>query len=207
MAEKIKLPSICVGTIVEWRDAQGFGFLELGNARVFLHRREFDEFHKPPEVGDRIRFSIGLDKVGRTCAKSASHLNDGGKLALGDLAILAVLLILPSVALSRVAIPLAFSFGYFGMVSLFGYLVYAADKNRARRSEWRVPEQVLHLVELMGGWPGAFVAQRRLRHKCSKVSYQIVFWVIVLAHELVALDFVLGWVLVRKVAVALSKMF
>jgi uncharacterized membrane protein YsdA (DUF1294 family) len=122
-------------------------------------------------------------------------LNDGGKLALGDLAILAVLLILPGVALSRVAVPLAFSFGYFGMVSLFGYLVYAADKNRARRGEWRVPEQVLHLVELLGGWPGALIAQRRLRHKCSKVSYQIVFWVIVLAHQFVALDFVLGWVL------------
>jgi uncharacterized membrane protein YsdA (DUF1294 family) len=79
-------------------------------------------------------------------------------------------------------------------------VVYAADKNRVRRGEWRVPEQMLHLVELIGGWPGAFVAQRRLRHKCSKASYQIVFWVIVLAQQFVALDFVLGWVLVRKVA-------
>jgi uncharacterized membrane protein YsdA (DUF1294 family) len=85
------------------------------------------------------------------------------------------------------------------LVSVFGYVVYAAEKNRARRGDWRVPEQSLHLVELIGGWPGAFVAQRRLRHKCSKVSYQIVFWIIVWAHQFVALDFVLGWVLVRRV--------
>lgn len=204
MGEKLKLPSVHVAKIAEWRDAQGFGFLELGNARVFLHRREFAERHKAPKVGDRIQFSLGLDKVGRTCAKSATHLNDGGKFDFGDLVILAVLLVVPCVALSRVATPPAFSFGYWGLVSLFGYVVYAADKNRARRGEWRVPEQALHLVELLGGWPGAFVGQRQLRHKCSKVSYQFVFWVIVLAHQLVALDFVLGWVLVRKV-VALLK--
>lgn len=200
MGEKLKLPSIQTGTIVEWRDAQGFGFLELGNARVFLHRREFAEFHKMPEVGDRIRFSIGLDKVGRTCAKSATHLNDGGKLRIAALAVLMVLLVLPTVALSRLAIPLAFSVGYFGIASLFAYGIYAADKGRARRDEWRVPEATLHLIEFIGGWPGAFIAQRRLRHKCSKGPYQVVFWVIVLAHQFIALDFILGWALTRRVA-------
>jgi uncharacterized membrane protein YsdA (DUF1294 family)/cold shock CspA family protein len=198
MAEKLKLPSIQTGTIVEWRDAQGFGFLELGNARVFLHRREFAAFHKTPEVGDRIRFSIGLDKVGRTCAKSATHLNDGGKFGIGALAVLMVLLVLPAVALCRLAMPLAFSFGYFGIASIFAYGVYAADKGRARRGEWRVSEATLHVVEFIGGWPGAFVAQRRLRHKCTKGPYQFVFWVIVFAHQFIALDFVWGWALVRS---------
>jgi len=41
----------------------------------------------------------------------------------------------------------------------------------------------LHLLELLGGWPGAFLAQRRLRHKCSKRRYQFVFWLIVLAYQ------------------------
>jgi len=206
VGEKLKIRSNYTASIVEWRDAEGFGFLELGNQRVFLHWREFAERHKRPEVGDRIRFSIGLDKEGRTCAKSASHLNDGGKFGLGAAAILAALLIVPCLALSRVAIPAAFSFGYFGMVSLCGYVVYAADKDRARRGERRIPERSLHLMELLGAWPGGFVAQRHLRHKCSKPSYQAVFWMIVLIHQLVALDFVLGWVLVRKAAVVVSKM-
>jgi uncharacterized membrane protein YsdA (DUF1294 family) len=36
--------------------------------------------------------------------------------------------------------------------------------------------------------PGAYLAQRRLRHKSSKRSYQVVFWLIVLGYQLVAVD-------------------
>jgi len=46
---------------------------------------------------------------------------------------------------------------------------------------------------LLGGWPGAFLAQRRFRHKCSKVSYQVVFWVIALTYQLVAFDSLQEW--------------
>jgi uncharacterized membrane protein YsdA (DUF1294 family) len=50
---------------------------------------------------------------------------------------------------------------------------------------------------LLGGWPGAFLAQRRLRHKCSKASYQFLFWIIVLAHQFAALDSLQDWRLSR----------
>ena len=53
------------------------------------------------------------------------------------------------------------------------YGMYADDKQRAASGAWRVPESSLHLAELLGGWPGAFLAQRWLRHKCSKASYQV----------------------------------
>jgi hypothetical protein len=49
------------------------------------------------------------------------------------------------------------------------------------------------MTELLGGWPGAFLAQRRLRHKCSKVSYQFVFWLIVLAYQFAAFDSIQNW--------------
>ena len=44
------------------------------------------------------------------------------------------------------------------------------------------PEQVdaLHLLGIIGGWPGALLAQRLLRHKNSKQSFQVVFWITVL---------------------------
>ena len=110
MSERLKLPTVHTALIVEWRDEQGFGFVQLGGARVFLHRREFAEFHKAPEVGDRIRFAIGLDKFGRTCAKSATHLNDGGKFTVGDFLALVALLVLPCLAISRVeTIPVVFA--------------------------------------------------------------------------------------------------
>ena len=83
------------------------------------------------------------------------------------------------------------------LLSALTYWAYAADKRRAEEREWRVPEARLHLLELLGGWPGAFLAQRRLRHKCSKGSYQVVFWLIVLAYQFAAFDSLRNWQLSR----------
>ncbi len=49
------------------------------------------------------------------------------------------------------------------------------------------------MLELIGGWPGAFLAQRVFRHKISKRSYQVEFWIIVLLHQFLALDSLFGW--------------
>ena len=73
----------------------------------------------------------------------------------------------------------------------------ALDKRRAREHGRRIPENLLHLTELCGGWPGAFLAQRRLRHKVSKVGFQVQFWLIVLTHQLAAYDSLQHWQLSR----------
>ena len=77
------------------------------------------------------------------------------------------------------------------------YRAYGWDKQQAREKQRRMPEAELHIMELVGGWPGAFLAQRRLRHKCSKVSYLVVFWLIVLAYQLAAFDSLQEWKWVR----------
>jgi uncharacterized membrane protein YsdA (DUF1294 family) len=69
-------------------------------------------------------------------------------------------------------------------MSLLTFMLYVGDKAQAQQGGWRVPEATLHFCELLGGWIGAFIAQRRLRHKNSKASYQAVFWTIVIAHSL-----------------------
>lgn len=69
-------------------------------------------------------------------------------------------------------------------VSVLSYLLYRADKQSAREGSQRTPENMLHLTELLGGWPGALIAQQRFRHKTRKLSYQLVFWLIVAAHQL-----------------------
>ena len=60
------------------------------------------------------------------------------------------------------------------------------------RGDWRTPEVRLHLFELLGGWPGALVAQQVFRHKTRKLSFQLVFWGIVLLHQSFWLDSLLG---------------
>ena len=51
-----KTESELTAKIIEWNDRKGFGFLQVGKGRVFLHRGDFAERHKRPAVGDVIRF-------------------------------------------------------------------------------------------------------------------------------------------------------
>ena len=76
--------------------------------------------------------------------------------------------------------------------SLLAALLQGFDKRAAKSGSGRVPEFWLHALELLGGWPGAFLAQRAWRHKTAKLSYQAVFWLIVAFHELLALDLASG---------------
>jgi len=124
----------------------------------------------------------------------------GGQIRVWHLLVLLVLLASPGLALWRLA-PMVNSpllVILWVLVSVTTYGLYALDKARARDAELRVPEAILHFAELIGGWPGAFLAQRRLRHKSRKISYQLVFWLIVAAHVYVATDYQLGWRLARE---------
>ncbi len=110
-----------------------------------------------------------------------------------SLLVIAGLLALPVYAVQRLG-PDYHWLGIYALVlSALAYWVYAVDKRRAEQGFWRIPEAQLHLLELLGGWPGAFLAQRRLRHKCSKVSYQVSFWLIVLAYQFAAFDSFQNW--------------
>lgn len=65
-------------------------------------------------------------------------------------------------------------------ISPLTYARYASDKKAALQGEWRVPEKTLHLLSLLGGWPGAIIAQQRLRHKTKKTKFKVVFWLTLL---------------------------
>lgn len=74
------------------------------------------------------------------------------------------------------------------IASIVTYFLYWRDKRVATRNSrrlkqtQRISERTLHTMELLGGWPGAFLAQRTLKHKSKKRPYQIVFWAIVVVH-------------------------
>ena len=75
--------------------------------------------------------------------------------------------------------PLLVSF-IFVVASLLAYVIYAKDKSAARTGDWRVSENTLHLLALFCGWPGAIIAQQKLRHKTKKLSFQVFFWLTLL---------------------------
>lgn len=122
-----------------------------------------------------------------------THAKGGVRTILVSLLVLAGLLLLPVMAVYRLHLDFRWIGAYGLVINVFTYWLYARDKRRAQEQEWRISENALHLVELLGGWPAAWLAQRRLRHKCSKVSYQFVFWVIVLAYQFAAYDSFQDW--------------
>ena len=65
--------------------------------------------------------------------------------------------------------------GVYGLMSLITFAVYYLDKRAARLGRPRTPEATLHVLELLGGWPGALLAQRLIRHKNAKIGYLVVF--------------------------------
>jgi len=79
----------------------------------------------------------------------------------------------------------------YAVMSVACFIAYYRDKRKALRRQWRTPEATLHLLELLGGWPGGLIAQLALRHKIRKVAYQLIFWLIVMLHGLVWADVLL----------------
>ncbi len=72
------------------------------------------------------------------------------------------------------------------LMSVLTLAFYAWDKRQAGRDGWRVPENRLHLLSLLGGWPGGLLGQRWLRHKTVKARFRFVFWLTVVVHVTLA---------------------
>jgi uncharacterized membrane protein YsdA (DUF1294 family) len=64
----------------------------------------------------------------------------------------------------------------YGVASVACFIAYAVDKSAAVQHRQRISERTLLLAGLACGWPGGLLAQRWLRHKTAKTSFQIAFW-------------------------------
>ena len=60
------------------------------------------------------------------------------------------------------------------LISLAAFLLYGADKTRAKRNAWRIRESLLLGIGFLGGAVGALLAMRVLRHKTKHIYFWIV---------------------------------
>ena len=67
-------------------------------------------------------------------------------------------------------------------LNVLSFLFYLLDKYKAKNGYWRIKESTLHFLSLLGGWPGAAIAQQGLKHKNRKKSFQIRYWLTVMAN-------------------------
>ncbi|MFZ6727406.1 DUF1294 domain-containing protein [Undibacterium sp. MH2W] len=72
--------------------------------------------------------------------------------------------------------------GFYLLISTVTFIYYWIDKRAAKAQRQRVPERRLLSLCLAGGWPGAILAHRLLRHKSVKRSYQRWFRLMIFLH-------------------------
>lgn len=168
------------GKVVSWKDDKGFGFIEpsAGGKQVFVHIKAFSPGTKRPIIGSDVTYNEVCDSQGKVRAEAAelltSGLSFGPALKAFIVALMFLLVVAGVVALN--ILPVHVLWLYLGM-SLVTFVLYAVDKSAAKKGAYRTPEDMLHMLALLGGWPGALYAQQLLRHKSSKQSFRIVFWI------------------------------
>lgn len=105
-------------------------------------------------------------------ARHASPRSRGLMLACAIVATFFALLAALS-ALGHVPMPLAAAYA---LLSVITFAMYGIDKAAAGKGRRRISEATLLFAGLIGGWPGALVAQRLFRHKTRKQPFQAIFW-------------------------------
>ena len=71
------------------------------------------------------------------------------------------------------------------LASVSCFVVYLIAKRAAAAGRRRISEQTLLTLGVLGGWPGAIIAQQTLRHKTQKASFRRAFWGSVLLNVLI----------------------
>ncbi len=178
------------GKITSWNDTKGFGFITplAEGKQVFVHINAFSNRKRRPEINQVVTYALSTDKQGRPCAVKATLAGDrlpqNTKQKKGSFSVIGALFFLVIVGafvFTAKLHPLVLA--VYLVVSLLTFIVYAIDKSAAKNGDWRTQESTLHLLSLVGGWPGAIIAQQKLRHKSKKQSFRVVFWITVLLNS------------------------
>ena len=196
------------GKVFNWNDDKGFGFIEPngGGERAFVHIKAFTPRSRRPVDGDVITYELVRESHNRCKAENIQFARDlkgastrqasikranpqkankhrANKRRTNNNTTVNVFLVLFSIALAvsilMGALPVLIG-GVYLVMSLIAFIAYALDKSAAKNGRWRTKESTLHLFAFLGGWPGALLAQNRLRHKSSKAEFKNVFWFTVL---------------------------
>lgn len=78
-------------------------------------------------------------------------------------------------------------FSYLLCINTATFLMFGFDKQKARRSAWRISEKVLMLLTLLGGSAGAWFGMRFWHHKTKHLLFAYGVPIILIIHLLALL--------------------
>ncbi len=76
---------------------------------------------------------------------------------------------------------------YYFAVNIVLFLAMAADKSKAKKGKWRIPESTLFIMSFLGGAAGGFAAMYLFHHKNRKWSFKIIFALSLILHFVLVL--------------------
>lgn len=172
------------GVLASWNDERGFGFVTIDSGeQIFAHISAFPSRDTRPTPGERVSFAEGHTTDGKLRAHSIRYLAapqvaQAATRRRPETMSYAVLLVFAAAIVLATATRTFPSWvaALYLLTSIACYVAYAIDKSAAQNRQWRVSEGALLGIGLLGGWPGAIVAQQRLRHKTLKTNFRQAFW-------------------------------
>ena len=80
---------------------------------------------------------------------------------------------------------------YLFIINAIGFILMLADKIKARKNLWRIPEKVLFLSAILGGSIGSLLGMYVFRHKTKHFSF-ILGMPLILAIQIVLAVIIIG---------------
>lgn len=193
------------GRLIEWFDDKGYGFIQPNDSskdRVFLHIKDFARPGPRPITGCALEYLVQLDGQGRYKAKQVTYLkanqtqkvnqqpkqnNVKNQSKMQPMQIVCIAYILALAGLSLAGLLNGMTLLFVSIINLISYWMYAQDKEAAQAGNRRVPENTLHILSVLGGWPAAWLAQQRLRHKTQKQPFRNIYFCTIVFNILIIL--------------------
>ena len=177
------------GKIITWNDEKGFGFVKplKGNAKIFIHISAFNDGKLRPEINQKVTYELSVDKQGRKSAVKIARTSDRKikkqrvkNSSISIITAITFLIIVGSIIfIKQASFLILYAYITFSLVT---FLIYGWDKSAAKKNHWRTPENNLHFLSLIGGWPGALMAQEIFRHKSKKQPFRMIFWLTIIVN-------------------------
>ena len=183
------------GKLIKWYDDKGFGFIRAtqDSKDVFLHISEIQKLKQRPKINALLSYEIARDDKGRFRAVNVGYSLAHKSVKKVDspvsfsVAFIVYFLLFTAFIIERTLkgfLPEVFPFIFIG-ANLVVFLYYYQDKTSALRNDWRTPEATLHWLSLIGGWGGAYIAQKLFRHKYKKDAFMMAYKLTVFVNCLV----------------------
>lgn len=192
------------GRLVEWFDEKGYGFIqpnEPDKGRVFLHIKDFARPGPRPIIGCALEYLVILDAQGRYRAQQVTYLTAAqarkkparqqtrsqSKKALQPFQLLIAVYFIMLGIVTACGLINGLLLLFTMLMNVATYWFYAQDKEAAQAGRRRISEQTLHILSFLGGWPAAWLAQQKLRHKTQKQPFRKIYWITIVLNILLVL--------------------